>query len=80
MGTNYEEYSEKTFTNSKKISKEAILNRKYLKNNLENLGFKNFPAEWWHYSYGDKMWAAYNFNKECIYGYIEPEEQNEKKL
>lgn len=22
-------------------------------------GFINFPGEWWHFSYGDRVWSAY---------------------
>ena len=39
---------------------------------MKKLDFVNFPAEWWHYCYGDRMWAAYKGKKECFYGYIEP--------
>lgn len=70
MGTKYEEYNQRTITKNKLISKEQKDNRKYLKKKLEKRGFSNFPAEWWHYSYGDRMWAAYTNKKECIYGYI----------
>lgn len=71
MGTKYEEYNRKTITKNKIITKEQKMNRKYLKSKLEKLGFSNFPAEWWHYSYGDRMWAAYKGKRTCKYGYIE---------
>ena len=72
MGTRYEEYTEKTVTHNKSITDFQRNNRFYLKNKLEKYGFQNFPAEWWHFSYGDKMWSAYKHKKSCIYGYIEP--------
>lgn len=75
MGTKYEEYSEKTYTKNNTITEEQKRNRRYMLFKLENLGFVNFPAEWWHYSYGDKMWAAYKNKKICIYGYVEPEQR-----
>ncbi len=25
---------------------------------------------WWHYSYGDQIWAAYTRRTECVYGKI----------
>ena len=37
---------------------------------LINAGFVNYPAEWWHFSYGDKMWAAYGNKKSAMYGEI----------
>ena len=79
MGTRYEEYSEKTHTNNDTITEEQKKNRRYMCEKLEKLGFNNFPTEWWHYSYGDKMWAAYKNKKTCMYGYIEPEQEVEKE-
>ena len=37
---------------------------------LINAGFVNYPAEWWHFSYGDKLWAAYSNKKSAMYGEI----------
>ena len=74
MGTKYEEYNKKTITHNDLITDEQKKNRFYLKKKLEKHGFNNFPSEWWHFSYGDKMWAAYKYKKTCIYGYIEPNE------
>ncbi|MEK6914663.1 MAG: hypothetical protein AABW83_03360 [Nanoarchaeota archaeon] len=31
-------------------------------------GFTNYPGEWWHWSYGDRIWAHYNNKKYAIYG------------
>jgi D-alanyl-D-alanine dipeptidase len=31
----------------------------------------NYPAEWWHYSYGDRMWAAYSNRRTAIYGVLD---------
>ena len=72
MGTPYSVHNTKTKTYSKELTEEERKNRLLLLNSLKKLGFNNFPNEWWHYSYGDKMWAAYNFKKTCFYGYIEP--------
>ena len=71
MGTKYEEYNKKTITDCKDITDIQKKNRKKLIKGLTKLGFVNFPGEWWHFCYGDKMWAAYKNKKECIYGYIE---------
>ena len=35
---------------------------------MQRAGFVNYPAEWWHFSYGDKMWAAYSHKEYAIYG------------
>jgi zinc D-Ala-D-Ala dipeptidase len=49
-----------TFTNAKNISKIAIENRKILSTVMQDVGFVNYPTEWWHWSYGDKYWAYSN--------------------
>ena len=30
---------------------------------MTSAGFVNFPAEWWHWSYGDREWANLQKNK-----------------
>ena len=72
MGSKYLEHIPQTKTYCKDINDVQKSNREYLLKNLEKLGFVNFPTEWWHYCYGDKMWAAYSNKKTCMYGYVEP--------
>lgn len=45
--------------------------RRILKRAMCGAGFVNYPAEWWHFCYGDRMWAAYSHRAECMYGLIE---------
>ena len=71
MGSRYEEHIEQTKSYSKNLSEEQKKNRNYLFDKMRELDFVNFPMEWWHFSYGDKMWAAYKGLKDCCYGYIE---------
>lgn len=42
----------------KKISEKIKENRKMLAKLMESAGFVNYPPEWWHWSYGDRYWAA----------------------
>ncbi len=58
---------DKTKTNSQKISKTAKRNRKLLVKAMEAAGFINYPLEWWHWSYGDRYWAAVLDKKYSIY-------------
>ncbi len=44
--------------------------RKLLCNMMHNEGFANYPGEWWHFSYGDQLWAAYRYKRYAIYGVI----------
>ena len=57
------------FKNSKK--KEAIIwhtRRILLKEIMQKFGFVQHPNEWWHFSYGDQLWAWLNKQKQAIYG------------
>lgn len=42
--------------------------RKLLYKVMHKEGFANFPGEWWHFSYGDQLWAAYRHKRFAIYG------------
>ena len=44
--------------------------RKLLGNVMRKEGFANYPGEWWHFSYGDQLWAAYRYKRYAIYGVI----------
>ncbi len=64
MGTKFNdqpsETNNRTYLYSMLINEEASLNRKLLIEIMEMNGFINYPAEWWHWSYGDKYWAYIN--------------------
>ncbi|MCC6198856.1 D-alanyl-D-alanine carboxypeptidase family protein [Candidatus Nomurabacteria bacterium] len=68
MGTSFNDFGEKVHTHSTLISDEQKKNRAMLFELMTNVGFANYPLEWWHYSYGDRMWAAYNEKERCFYG------------
>lgn len=53
------------------ITPEQKQNRDILANAMQRAGFNNYPAEWWHWSYGDRMWAAYQGKKFALYGEVE---------
>jgi len=50
------------------LSPEAVRNRRLLFDALETQGFRNYPLEWWHYSYGDSGWAYRVHRRTCPYG------------
>lgn len=68
MGTEIADYNDpnaiQTFA---RVSKERAKSRKILLNAMMNAGFAPFLGEWWHFSYGDKEWAAYFDLKQAIY-------------
>lgn len=45
-------------------------NRNILNYVMKTAGFQNYPNEWWHWSYGDRAYAAYKHKKCAIYGKI----------
>ena len=54
-------------------SKDGLLwniRRNLLKNVMCYSGFSQHPNEWWHFSYGDQLWAWQNDFKNAIYGRI----------
>jgi zinc D-Ala-D-Ala dipeptidase len=67
MGTRLGQFDKKTETDSEYISKEEKKNRLILSKAMEKAGFVNYPTEWWHWSYGDRYWAAAKKKKYSIY-------------
>lgn len=58
------------------LSREVHENRVLLFEAMRSAGFARHPAEWWHFSYGDQLWAWLKNNKssagtEALYGRVE---------
>ena len=68
MGAGYLEFGAKTKTACRNLTDTQRRNRKLLCKAMKRVGFVNYPNEWWHFSYGDKMWAAYSRRSVAIYG------------
>ena len=54
-------------------NEEAIIwnsRRNLLKETMTKFGFAQHPNEWWHFSYGDQLWAWKNKKENAIYGKI----------
>ena len=62
MGCQYDDDEKasdgRCFSYCSELSITVIRNRKMLFESMESVGFINYPYEWWHWSYGDKYWAA----------------------
>ncbi len=59
--------------NTDKLTKEQKTNRDMLHKAMLGAGFAPFTTEWWHFSYGDDVWADFYNKPEAIYGLVEPE-------
>ena len=74
MGCGYDQDEESSggrcFSFSKDVSNVALSNREVLFSCMEAVGFVNYPYEWWHWSFGDKYWAAVIDAPNAIYGAI----------
>lgn len=72
MGTGIADYSseEKIRTYASGLSSEQLLNRQLLHDLMVGEGFAPFYGEWWHFSYGDREWAAF-YNKKALYGAVD---------
>ena len=53
-------------------AEEARANRRLLYWVMTDAGFANHPDEWWHYSWGDQMWAKVTGQPAAIYGLAAP--------
>jgi len=72
MGTKIADFSdeEKIKTFYENISDEQKKNRMLLHDIMIQVGFAPFYGEWWHFSYGDKEWAAFYKHKYSLYSPI----------
>lgn len=55
------------FTQADNISETARNWRRVLSEALYAAGLVNYPPEWWHWSYGDRYWAAATGASHAIY-------------
>jgi D-alanyl-D-alanine dipeptidase len=72
MGMKIADYSDPDhiLTDAPDITTEQAENRRLLHDLMVKEGFAPFYGEWWHFSYGDREWAAF-YNKKALYGAID---------
>ncbi len=73
MGTEKQGINKLAYTASNLVSPEAQVHRFILCSVMTYVGFRNYPAEWWHYEYGTKRHSRYLLFPKCQYGAIEIE-------
>jgi D-alanyl-D-alanine dipeptidase len=61
-------------TFSKNTTDVQRKNRLLLLEAATEVGLVNYGFEWWHYSYGDKMWAFVKKKNTSIYGSVAPKD------
>ena len=64
MGTQFDEFNNKTRTDyfEHRYNLRILFNRRILYDAMINAGFVNNPEEWWHFDYGDAIWAELTKN------------------
>ena len=74
MRSPYEWYDSTGFMlDAPRLTDEARRHRHILHDALTKAGITNYPAEFWHYSYGDQGWAYRGGHPNAIYGPITPD-------
>ena len=69
MGTKIDEFVESTRSDFKDLNSTCRDNRALLLDVMSFAGFTQLPTEWWHFSFGDQIWALEN-NSDAKYGLI----------
>jgi D-alanyl-D-alanine dipeptidase len=66
MGTAFDFFGKEAHHTYTKLSKEALENRKLLRETLNAHNFSHILSEWWHYEYRPEMYKpASNFKWDC---------------
>jgi len=58
-------------TRYRDVSRDVRHRRELLRSVMVEAGFVNYPLEWWHFSYGDRMWAAYTRRAQALFEIVE---------
>jgi D-alanyl-D-alanine dipeptidase len=61
------------------VGAESARNRAILHRAMRAAGFANYPAEWWHFAFGDRLWAAYRGRGRAIYGAVDGGDHTEAR-
>lgn len=70
MGTKMQEFTALTPTNAP-VSPEIRAHRDILITALAEEGLINYPDEWWHFSYGDRLWAEITGRSKAFFAPLE---------
>jgi len=62
MGSPFDFFDPRSHTMSKAVTTKQHANRMYLKKMMEENGFKNYAAEWWHYTLKDEPFKTKYFD------------------
>lgn len=76
MGSHFDEASQLSWTDALEANPEANTtaqeNRRILYHAMIAVGFTNLPSEWWHFDFGNQLWAYRSGQSHADYGAIKP--------
>lgn len=79
MGSSFDATRDESFTRHFELqhaddiaTRSARENRRLLYHAMTSVGFVNIPSEWWHFDYGDQLWAWMHDKPHAIYGGAQP--------
>ena len=79
MGTLFDEASPLSYSSALETEEHHSMSdlmarhhRLVLYHAMTTAGFTNLPSEWWHYDYGDQLWAWYSGADKARYGVTHP--------
>ncbi len=67
MGSRFDEPSERSWT-AADVGAAQRQRRRMLADAMGQAGFTNLPSEWWHFDYGNWVWAWYSDQPAALYG------------
>lgn len=62
LGTGFDCFDPTSRTASRDVSREARSNRRLLVEAMDRAGFRNYPAEWWHFTLRGEPFARKSFD------------------
>lgn len=71
MGSLVRDFSKNASSENKELPEHVLENRRILNTVMSSVGFVNYPPEWWHYSFGDRLWAALTGSKLAFFGSVD---------
>lgn len=71
FGTKVNDDNEKSSLYYPNLTPEQKANRLMLVTAMVDAGLASCKPEWWHYSYGDQVWAWFYGHKDCLYSPID---------
>jgi D-alanyl-D-alanine dipeptidase len=80
MGTKMNETATPLTMTASPVADNIRINRDILINALAEFGLVNYPYEWWHFSYGDRLWAEVTGRAQAFFAPIDYDVEGRVKL